>query len=178
MQSKPNLILTGFMGTGKTAVGGELSRALGRSFVDMDDRIEARAGMSIPAIFERCGEPHFRHLEREVCREVAGTAGLVVATGGGTLMDPANLRILGASGIIVCLSASVEIILARVMEESHRPLLESENQSREQRIRALLETRRERYNAIPLQVDTTGLSIAAVAHAVTQLLADHHLTAS
>ena len=85
-----NLLITGFMGTGKSAVGRIVAERLGREYVDSDELIEARAGCTIPEIFERKGEAHFRALEAEVCRELGAERGRVVATGGWTLGSPAN----------------------------------------------------------------------------------------
>ncbi|MCS7040296.1 MAG: AAA family ATPase, partial [Caldilineales bacterium] len=114
--SPPNLVLTGFMGTGKTAVGRAVAARLGRPFVDMDEWIARRAGMSIAEIFARQGEGAFRAMEAELVRELAGQRGLVIATGGGALVDPTNRETFCRTGLVICLTASVEAILARVGE--------------------------------------------------------------
>ena len=102
---EPNIILTGFMGTGKTAVGREVAARTGHPFVDLDDLIVRRAGKSIPEIFAQDGEPAFRALEAAVCGEMAAPAGLVIATGGGAVVDPANREALAAGGTVICLEA-------------------------------------------------------------------------
>ena len=99
-----NIILTGFMGTGKTSVGREVARRLGRPFIDMDAEIEARTGKSIPAIFAEEGEAHFRNLEAGLCRELSARRGLVIATGGGTLVNEENRRLMSSGGLVICLT--------------------------------------------------------------------------
>ncbi len=162
-----NLILTGFMGTGKTAVGQDLARRLGREFLDMDALIADREGMSVAEIFGRRGEERFRLLEVELCRELAAKQNLVIASGGGALLPEANAEILSASGPIVCLSASPDEILRRLEGVRDRPLLEAPD--REARIAALLMQREEAYERIPLQIDTTGRTVAQVADQVLAL---------
>src|SRR5512137_631528 len=98
-----NLILVGFMGSGKTAAGKLAARQLGLAFADMDDIIEQRAGSKISEIFAQKGEPYFRQIERELARELAARQGHVIATGGGIVLNPNNLRDLGQSGLVVCL---------------------------------------------------------------------------
>lgn len=178
-----NLILTGFMGTGKTAVGQELARRLGREFVDMDALIKAREGMSVSQIFRQQGEPYFRRLEAELCRELAArpelappgsegsqrrsAAGMVIATGGGTLVRHANREILGASGPIICLTASPDEILRRLEGAKDRPLLDVAD--RRERVVKLLGVRSLAYGQIPLQVDTSGLTVDQAADQVLAL---------
>lgn len=164
-----NLVLTGFMGTGKTAAGRELARRLGRPFLDMDAEIEARAGRSIHDIFAREGEATFRRLEAALCRELAARQGLVIATGGGALAQQAagNREILAASGYVVCLQASPDEIRRRVEGGDERPLLAGDAG---QAIQRLLAERAAAYGAIPLQVDTTGLGVDEVANRVLSLV--------
>ena len=99
-----NIILTGFMGTGKTTVGRLLAERLGREFVDTDDLIVARAGRPIADIFNDDGETRFREWEAQVAGELAGRRGLVIATGGRLMLDPDNAAALGATGPVLCLS--------------------------------------------------------------------------
>lgn len=164
-----NLILTGFMGTGKTSVGRELARRLGRPFVDMDAEIEARAGKPIPHIFAQDGETSFRQMESALCKELSARQGLVIATGGGALVDPAIRAQMMSSGTVVCLTCDVEEILRRVTQTGNadRPLLNVADPRAE--IERLLEVRRQAYAAIPWQVDTTELSMAEVAESVMAL---------
>ncbi|MDY6876236.1 MAG: 3-dehydroquinate synthase [Chloroflexota bacterium] len=156
-----NIVLTGFMGTGKTSVGRQVARRTGRAFVDMDTEIEARAGKSLPRIFAEDGEGMFRRMEAALCEELSAQQGLVIATGGGALVDPIN-RARMRSGTIVCLTCDVDEIMQRVSEDnSDRPLLNVGHPRAE--IERLLELRREAYRAIPWQIDTTDLSVEEVA---------------
>ena len=158
-----NIVVTGFMGTGKTAVAQEIAHQLGRPFVDMDAEIEARAGKSIPRIFEEDGEAAFRQMEAALCKELSAQKGLVIATGGGALIDPVNREMMMKSGTIICLTCGVDEIIRRLKGKgiSDRPLLDENNLRPE--IERLLEARREVYRSFPWQIDTTGLSIAEVA---------------
>lgn len=164
-----NIILTGFMGTGKTVVGQEIARRLSRPFVDMDGEIKARAGKSIPRIFAEDGEDTFRQMEASLCGELSTQRGLVIATGGGALVDPTNRATMMRSGSIVCLTCDVDEILRRVNGGGNpdRPLLNVADPRTE--VERLLEMRREAYRAIPWQVDTTGLSVEEVATRVIEV---------
>ena len=138
MDSRENVILIGFMGTGKTAVGKRVASRLGRRFVDTDDLIEERAGRSIPRIFAEDGEPGFRRLEAEVIAQAVAGDGRVIATGGGAVLSRANMTCLRRSGVIVALRADAESILARVGRAEYRPLL---GDAPEENIRRLLRER-------------------------------------
>lgn len=159
----PNIVLTGFMGTGKSTVGRRLAERLGRAFVDTDELIEARHG-PIEAIFAEHGEARFRAIEREVAAELGRRRGLVVATGGRLLLDPQNTASLGATGIVVCLHAEVGTLVDRLAGDAgRRPLLGGDDP--EGRIRALLAERAAGYGRFP-QVRTDGLTPEEVADAV------------
>jgi len=162
-----HVILTGFMATGKTAVGREVARQMGRPFVDMDAEIEARAGKPISRIFAEDGEAAFRHMEDALCEELSAQEGLVIATGGGTLVNPANRVLMMTCGTVVCLTCDVEEILKRVGTNLDRPLLNVADPRAE--IERLLEMRRQAYQSIPWQVDTTSLSIEESAARVVEI---------
>ena len=162
-----NIVLCGFMGTGKSTVGRMLARQLHLTFVDMDAVIEARAGKPIARIFAEEGEPHFRALERALAQELAAQPRLVVATGGGIVLNPDNLRNFGRTGLVVCLSASPEVIYARTAHAQHRPLIEQDDKFK--RIVELLAQRRALYAAIPHQIDTTTLTPQEIAAQVLTL---------
>jgi shikimate kinase/3-dehydroquinate synthase len=169
----PNLTITGFMGTGKTSVGRAVAQRLGRSFVDMDGEIEARAGKPIPCIFAEDGEATFRRMEAALCEELGGRkskGGRVIATGGGALVDPSNRAAMMASGPVVCLTCETDEIPARLSayDRADRPLLHVADPRAE--IGRLLAERREAYEAIPWQIDTSGLSIEDVVERVLQLV--------
>jgi shikimate kinase len=119
-----HLALIGLMGAGKSSVGAECARRLDRDFVDTDDVVVALAGMPFEALWETGGEARFRELERQAVGDVcASPVPLVIACGGGTVVDPDNRRRLRASAVVVWLRAPVEVLAARVGDGSTRPLL-------------------------------------------------------
>ena len=148
-----HLVLTGFMGTGKSSVGQAVAQKLGRSFIDMDTLIVQRAGMSITRIFEQRGEAAFRQMEGEVCRELCEQQGLVIATGGGALVDAANRTLMLECGCVICLDCQPDRILERIGHGASRPMLWGDDPL--ERLRSLLQERRPAYAEIPLHVDTT-----------------------
>lgn len=156
------------MGTGKTETGRRAAAALGREFVDMDQVIEARERRSISQIFSEEGEAYFRRLERALVQELSARQNLVIAAGGGVVLNPANIEDFSRTGVVICLRATPEAILRRVACATHRPLLEQSG-AKERRIRELLEARRPFYEAIRLQVDTTDRSPDEVAAEVLRL---------
>lgn len=152
------------MATGKSSVGRALAERLGRPFVDTDAEIEARYG-PIPAIFDAHGESGFRACEHEVAVDVAARRGLVVSTGGGMVLDPANTTALAATGRIFCLTAEPDEILRRLLGDPaavERPLLRSDDPAA--RVRELLSERAAAYDAF-VQIPTDGMrpdEIAAI----------------
>ena len=163
-----NIVITGFMGTGKSEVSLEVAHRLDREFVDMDTLIEQRVGMTIPEIFAQRGEGFFRQQERQLCQELAKRRGLVIATGGGALIPEENRQALGTSGLLVCLTCGIREILRRLAQAEDRPLLDVVD--RRERIESLLAERRGAYGRIPHQIDTTGLTVEEVAGRVIELL--------
>jgi 3-dehydroquinate synthase len=161
---EPNIVLTGFMGTGKTSVGQEVARRLDRPFVDLDDLIVARAGRPIPEIFAHDGEAAFRQLESEVCADMREPRGWIIATGGGAVLNPDNRSALAEGGALICLEAEPEVIVARLAGGNGRPMLTGHDRPR--RIADLLAERAEAYAAIPDHLDTSRLSVAAAAELV------------
>ncbi|MBQ4403351.1 MAG: AAA family ATPase [Selenomonadaceae bacterium] len=155
---KDNVILTGFMGTGKTSLGKLLATKLGRPFVDIDKKIEAEQKISIPKIFERFGEEHFRALEKSAVKELSERRGLVIATGGGTVKDEENLRLLKSSGVLICLTTEPEEIFARTARRGERPVLDGGGSERLETIKKLLAERKKFYDRADYQVDTTEWS--------------------
>lgn len=163
-----NLVLTGFMGTGKSTVGRLLAGRLGRHFVDTDDLIEERHG-PIPAIFADQGEDVFRRLETDVAIELGGHDDLVVATGGGLLLRSANVDALGATGHIVCLTATPDTLVDRLAGTgvTRRPLLAGRDLRT--RLVELLAEREPTYRRF-VRVPTDELSPAEIAEAVLALV--------
>jgi shikimate kinase len=161
-----NIILTGFMGTGKTTVGRLVANRLNRDFVDMDSLIEQREGRAISQIFAAEGEAYFRRLEAALCRELAGQNTLVIATGGGALIPEANLRALGRTGLIFCLNCEPEVLWQRIGQSENRPMLAERDEGRFARLAALLAQRAPAYRRVPYQLDVTHLSPEEVADRV------------
>ena len=126
--SKPNnIVLTGFMGTGKSTVGRLLAQRLGLKYVDTDQMIERRHG-PIPRIFEEQGEDGFREIERAIAHELSTDVGYVISTGGRFMLDPDNCALLVPKNRVFCLVADLEVVMDRVMRRrSSRPMLAGEN---------------------------------------------------
>lgn len=156
-----SIVITGFMGTGKSSAARRLAQRLNRPLIDTDDEIVRRAGLSIPEIFERFGEAHFRGLERDLCRELAGQPGLVIATGGGMLVNDDCRALMLKSAFVVCLDASPATIRRRLGEASGRPLAANWE--------ALLAQRQSAYAAIPVHVDTTRKPLWQVVEEILRL---------
>jgi 3-dehydroquinate synthase len=151
------IVLTGFMGTGKTSVGRELSRRLEYSFIDTDNLIEEKECMPISLIFKKKGEDYFRTVERSIVKEVSQRSDVVVATGGGVIKDRQNVNELRRRGIIIWLKADPEIILKRVMlEGGKRPLLDVEEPLNE--IKRLLAEREGLYMQSDISIDTSFIT--------------------
>jgi shikimate kinase len=156
-----NIVLTGFMGTGKSAVGRHLAAELHVPFVDIDAVIVKKAGKSIKEIFSGDGEAVFRKLERNVIAEISALDKSIIATGGGALMDESNRQNLSRNGTLVCLTARTGTLLERLKDDPTRPLLAGENV--EQKVERLMKERQSVYALCPVQIDTEGKSIAQVA---------------
>jgi shikimate kinase len=153
--SKLNIILTGFMATGKTVVGTMLAEQMGYEFVDTDELIVKRSGMPIAEIFDKKGEAAFRRFERDLAQELGKKDGLVVSTGGGLMLDPANVAALSRRGRIFCLVATPEEIFNRVSNDKHvnRPLLNVDDPMHQ--IVEMMTRREEGYGRFP-QIVTSG----------------------
>lgn len=165
-----HVVLTGFMGSGKTTVGRILAQRLGRRFVDTDDEIVARMGASIPEIFARWGEEEFRRVEAQVCQELsAQSEPLVIALGGGALLNAETRQKLEERAVIFSLACDLEEILRRLGKGEDRPLYSGNRENLER----LLESRRVIYMRYP-QVDTTSRTPEAVADVILDLWKQYH----
>ncbi len=164
----PNLILTGFMGTGKTSIGRRIAAAWDRPFLDFDAELARRFGRPIPQIFAEEGEPAFRAAEAALCGALPVDAGLVVATGGGTVVDPVSRASLEARGVLICLRARGDVLLARLQAAgpATRPMLGADPPAA---LARLLAAREPAYAAVALQVDTSDASPEAVVAAIEAL---------
>lgn len=148
------------MGTGKSTVAPLVAEALSRPFVDTDALIVTQAGMSISQIFATHGEAWFRRLEAEICVDCAARGGQVIATGGGALLNRDTLAAMTATGMVVCLKASVEVLAERLADDTERPLVVD--------WQARLAQRQPFYDVIPYQVDTSALSPQQIAEEIIQ----------
>ncbi len=163
-----NIVLIGFMGTGKTEVGTRLARRLGWRFEDTDEHIKRRAGRTIGEIFRLDGEPRFRKLEKDVIRELSDTQRSVIATGGGAVIDPSSWRLLRGMGTLIALEARPETILSRA-GGTDRPLLSRENQLG--RIKALLKERAQYYNRCDHRIETSNKNPEQVTAMIMDIVA-------
>lgn len=166
--SQTNIILTGFMGTGKSTVGRALAARLGSSLIDTDQLIEQRTNCRITDIFDRQGEAAFRQMEAELAHELAARHDLIIATGGGFFTNPENIRVLEQSGHIFCLTATPQDILDRVKKQRQiRPLLQHSDPL--EQIRQLLLKRESVYRQFP-QIPTSGQTVNQVVDTIINLL--------
>jgi shikimate kinase len=169
MKKPNNLFLVGPMGAGKSAVGRQLAKLLHLDFVDSDEEIEARTGVDIPFIFEKEGEPGFRKREVAVIDELSQRDGVVLATGGGAILDGDSRSRLGARGFVVYLYTSVEQQLERTQRGRERPLLV--NGEPEEVLQELLAVRDPLYREIAdLVVNTDGRRVQTVAREIHEAL--------
>jgi len=160
-----HLVLVGLMGAGKTTVGRECARRLGRPFVDVDDVVVASAGMPIADVFSSRGEPAFRELERQAIADVcASPEPLVVACGGGAVLDAGNRRRLRDAGVVVWLQAPPDVLAGRVGDGDGRPLLSGDPQGALRRLAIIREPAYEA--AAHRRVDAGGGDVGAVVDAV------------
>ena len=157
--NKRNIFLIGLMGAGKTTIGRHLARNLGCEFFDSDHEIERRTGADIPWIFDIEGEQGFRERERAVIDDLTQRQGIVLATGGGAVLDAENRRNLTARGLVIYLRASVKRLLRRTEKDKNRPLLQTANPG--QRLQQLYDERDPLYREIAdFIVDTDNRNVS------------------
>ena len=155
-----NIVLVGFMGTGKTTIAKRLADRLNMRYVSTDELIEKREGMSIPEIFSKKGESYFRKVEKGVVKEVSDFNKAVIDAGGGVVIDPENVKNLKKNGVMVCLWTDPQTVLERTKHNTYRPLLNVEDQL--ERIRELMEQRRQFYERADFHINTQKMSIEEV----------------
>ncbi|MCP4231622.1 MAG: AAA family ATPase [bacterium] len=166
-----NIILVGFSGTGKTAVAKSLAERLERRFVDMDGEIEKRMDRITFDIFAVFGEPRFRDEEKKLTRELAKKSRLVIAAGGGTIINKKNLAALDETGTLICLRAAPETIEKRLRNERIRPLIGGDStEERLHKIKKLKEKRKPHYDAIPIQIHTDDMTPDDIAIEIIKIL--------
>jgi shikimate kinase len=165
MLGKRNIFLVGPMGSGKTAVGRHLARLFRYTFHDSDADIEAKTGVDIPFIFEKEGEAGFRSRERESIDRLTRLESIVLATGGGAVIDPANRAALAGRGVVVYLATSVNQQIERTRHARHRPLLHDTDP--EQRLKELMGRRAVLYAEIAdFTITTDGRRVQLVAEEI------------
>jgi shikimate kinase len=158
------IILTGFMGTGKSTVGRVLASKLGYAFVDTDNCIVEREGCSITDIFAEKGEPYFRNVERDTIACVLSMDNQVVSTGGGAVLSFENRNLMRRSGIVVNLTADTESILRRLGQEAERPLLQGAKFA--ENIEIMISEREPYYADSDIRIDTSGKNVEDVAREI------------
>lgn len=163
-----NIALIGFMAVGKSAVGHRLAKKLRRRFVDLDRLIEKSTGMKVHEIFVQKGEPYFRQLEKQTLATVLQNDGQVISTGGGVIMNDENLTLLRDKALLVGLTASIDVLLARAGNGSKRPLLKGAN--RKERVEELLTQRQSRYAQAHITIDTNELTTDQVVEKIIRYI--------
>ncbi|HEY5705555.1 MAG TPA: shikimate kinase [Terrimicrobiaceae bacterium] len=153
----PNLVLIGFMGCGKSSVGRRLAGLTGHRFVDTDELVVQSEGRNIAEIFSRSGEEYFRDAEQRTLENLVGVCGIVLSTGGGLVLRPANRETLKRIGVVAWLDASPDSLFERAIRSGRRPLLQTEDQRKT--FDELLSIRRELYSlTADFRIDSTRLS--------------------
>ena len=163
-----NIVLTGFMGTGKTTIGRALAKKLQMRLVDIDEEIEKEQKMSINDIFSRHGEPHFRDIETAMIQELSRDKNIIISTGGGAVLRDENMEALKENGIIFCLNATAETILERTGRSKDRPLLKVENPK--EKITELLAYRRPFYERAGIMIETDGKTPLEVMQEIVEIV--------
>lgn len=160
-----NIILVGFMGTGKTTVAKILSEKNNFQLLDMDELIESSENKSISRIFKEKGESYFRSLERTLVKKLAQKTNTIISTGGGIILNPKNIIDFSQSGLVVCLTASEETIFKRIKNDNSRPLLLD---NKENQIKKLLHERRSLYESIPFTIRTDDLTPEEISETIIE----------
>lgn len=169
---KTNIYLIGPMGSGKTAVGKQLAKDAGLQFVDSDLEIQRRTGVDIPYIFEKEGEAGFREREADVIAELCGLQNVVIATGGGAILNQRTRERLAATGLVIYLQTDIDEQFKRTKRARHRPLLA--NRNRREVLEQLASVRAPLYTQIAdITFDTSGKRVKAVAHELALVINDH-----
>ncbi|OUQ89598.1 shikimate kinase [Brevibacillus brevis] len=160
-----NLVLVGFMGTGKTTVGAALAASLEMKHTDLDDAIVEWEGRSIPEIFTDQGEAYFRDVETKRLAQLLAVGSQVVTTGGGAVLRKQNVEMMLEHGIVIALHATEEELIKRLEKDTGRPLLAGGVATR---VKTLMAERAGVYDFAPIQVDTTGKSLSDIVLEITR----------
>lgn len=164
-----NIVLIGFMGTGKSSVGLKLSQRLKRKFIDMDREIEKITGMTVSKIFRVHGETRFRSEEKLLAKKLSQKNDLVIATGGGVVLQEENVKALQENGILICLDTSPEDIFERVSRKKKiRPLIKKNFQLDD--IKNMLAEREQFYSCADYRICTSGKELNAIVEEVVRIV--------
>lgn len=163
-----NIVLTGFMGTGKSTIGKELSKMLQMKLVDIDAEIEKAQKMKINDIFRIYGEQYFRDIETAMIKKLSKRKNIIISTGGGAVLRDENMEALKENGIIFCLNASTETIMERTCRSEDRPLLKVENPR--EKISEMLSCRRPFYEKAGIMVDTDRKSPLEIVEEIMEII--------
>lgn len=163
-----NVVLIGFMGTGKTVTGKALAQKLKMNYVSIDDLIEKKDGRKIADMFSESGEPHFRKIEKEVIKEISQTDNSVIDAGGGACIDPENVKNLKKKGIMICLWAEPEVIFERTKNYAHRPLLKVDEPLL--KIKDLMDKRKPFYERADHHIRNSDMSLDQVVLEIENIL--------
>jgi len=167
-----NIVLVGFMGTGKTTIAKELARRLNFNYISIDELIEKRENKSISQIFAEKGESYFRDLESEIVKEVSQGNNLIIDAGGGVVLREENVLNLKKKGILICLKAKPEVILERTKGYTHRPLLNVPNPK--ERIEELLKIREPYYRKADYFIDTSNISVQEAVEKILEIIRENN----
>ncbi|RPI38486.1 MAG: shikimate kinase [Nitrospiraceae bacterium] len=162
-----NIVLTGFMGAGKTTIGKALAKMLHMKLVDVDEEIEISQKMTINDIFKIYGEPYFRDIETAMIKKLSHNKNCIISTGGGAVLRDENMEALKENGIVFCLDANAETILERTGNNQDRPLLKVENPKK--KIEELLAYRRPFYEKAGIMIETDGKTPLQIAEEIMEL---------
>lgn len=163
-----NIILIGFMGVGKSTIGSKIAEKLSYKFIDSDHKIEEKSGMSIPDIFHIYGEKYFRRLEFEVIKDIVNMSDIVLATGGGAVMNNQLFDILLSKGTVIHLDASLSTLYDRLEDSNNRPMLDHSN--RKKRIDELYWLRRPVYMKAHHTINTDGKKIEEIVDEIVEII--------
>ena len=163
-----NIVLVGFMGTGKTVTAKALAKRLGLRYVSIDDLIEKKENKKISDIFAENGEEYFRKIESEAIREAAAIEGVVIDAGGGAVIKEENVKNLKKTGVIICLTATPDVILQRTKNQAHRPLLNVPDPK--SKIEELLAKRLPYYKKADFIIDTSDMAPVEAAGKIEKIM--------
>ncbi|MFH1798037.1 MAG: shikimate kinase [Candidatus Omnitrophota bacterium] len=162
-----NIILVGFMGTGKTAAAKAFSETTGMPYFSSDELIEKREGRAISEIFREEGESYFRKIEKQVIEQLSGKGGQIIDAGGGVVLDEENIINLKKNGIMISLWADPEVIYQRTKTSGERPILNVPDPRK--KIKELLEHRKPFYEKADFHIDTTNLKVAEIVEKINEI---------